>query len=854
MFNVALKGLRAHKLRMALTGFAIVLGVSFVSGTYVFTDSINATFSGLFKDVYAGIDVSVRAAENEFEADFGPPSSGSDIGFDESVLAQIRAIDGVQRAEPEVGSDAQLIDKNGDPIGGQGPPTLGFSWTTSPELNPTVIREGNGRAPEAPGEVVIDANTAKLNDFILGDTILIQSLAGPAEEFEIVGINNFGEADTLAGATLASFEFKEAQRFFGLEGLLTYINIQAEDGVSPEELQSRIQQVVSDDFDVVTGSQQTQENQSDINEGLGFINVALLSFAGVAIFVCTFIIQNTFRITIAQRSKELALLRAVGATRLQVMRMVLLEAFAIAVVASFVGLIAGIGISYLIRGLANAGGLGLPEGELTVLPRTVVVAMLVGVVVTMVSALMPAVKASRVTPIEALRDNEASSKRRSLLVRGLLSSLGMAAGGAVLALGLFGDIANPIVPVGFGVFILFIAVASFAPILSRPLANVLGFPFTKLRGMAGRIALENTKRTPRRTASTAAALMIGVSLVAFVSIFASSVKQTIDEVVTKSIGADVIVFSSDFVSGVSTQVADDLEQLDEVGAVARTFYSQGILDGETSKLIAGVEAETFGEMFFLDPTIDSYEELGENDLIVRSTLLEELGLSVGDTIELQLSEEFQQEVTIIGSFGNDFDTEIVASFALIDRAIPDRRTDVGVYLNYADNVSFEDGRAAVDELMQGYPTASVQSQSEIVSDAKTQIDGLLALFWGLLGLAIVIAVLGITNTLALSITERTREIGLLRAVGMTKRQVRTMVRAEAVIISLFGATLGILMGIFFAWAILQALESEGLTGFLIPVGQITAYFILAAIAGVIASIWPAYRASKVDVLDAINFD
>jgi putative ABC transport system permease protein len=849
MFKIAFKSLLAHKLRMLLTAFAIVMGVAFVSGTYIFTDSIGNTFNNLFGNVYSGIDLSVRAQESEFSDD--------DRSFDESVAAQVQSLDGVKAVEPLAESYAQYIDSDGNPIGGGAAPVLGLTWSNEPELSVLRIKDGNGRSPEKSGEVVMDISTASNNNFSVGDTVAIQTL-GPLEDFTIVGLASFGDVDGLAGATLAVFELNEAQRLFGLEDKLTLLNIKLEESADKEALKMQIAAIAGNDNEVVTGDQQTQEQQSDINEGLGFINTALLAFAGIGIFVGGFIIQNTFRIIVAQRSKELALLRAVGATRRQVVSIVVYEAIIIGLIASGVGILAGFLVANGISTLGNQAGLGLPEGDLSVLPRTIYVALAVGVGVTVASAIFPAIKASRVSPVEALSDNESNAPRRSLKKRSITSVIITSLGGGLLAYGLFADVGSPIYAVGFGVLTMFLGVSAFAPILSAPLANILGWPFAKLRGVSGRLAQENTKRTPRRTASTASALMIGVALVALVSIFAASVNATIEDVVAESFSADIVVTGQSFddFSAISPLLSDELRQITEIDVLAQIKLEPVEILGD-STFIQAVNPLEFQQVIRLKPSENAFENLA-NDLggaVVKQEYLNENDLVVGSSIEVNYGNEVVRTYTVVGSFMEANDSNVI-----VNRQAFDSARNIGIskdtYLaaRYSLGTDAVQARESIDAVAKNYPTVQIQDQGELVRESKEQINSLLGLFWALLGFAIVIAVLGIANTLTLSIAERTREIGLLRAVGMTKRQVRSMVRAEAIIISLFGATLGIFMGTFFAWAILKALESDGLTSFVIPWNQIAAYYVLAAIAGIIASIWPAIIASRVSILSALDFE
>lgn len=437
MFKVALKSLLGHKLRMLLTAFSIIIGVSFVAGSYIFTDSMNKTFDGIFENVYGSIDVTVRPKQADFAA-------GSTVSkMPSNVIDEIKKLPEVKDIEGQIGGSAQLVKLDGTPIGGNGPPTLGFSWNEVPALNALRIKDGNGRAPTADGEVVIDANTAEVNNFKIGDEVQVQAF-GPVQKFTIVGISTFGDTNSLAGATLAAFSFDQASKLFGYNNEFAEISMTAQDGVSSEQLKSKVETVIPGGLEAVTGEQQSSEQLDQLNEGLGFVTTALLAFAAVSIFVGSFIIQNTFRIIISQRSKELALLRAIGASRSQVIRMVLYEAFLIALLSSALGVLAGIGVSSTLRAAANGAGLGLPSGDLIIAARTVYVSFIVGIGVTLVSALAPAFKASRISPVEAMRDIEMSRPIESLRKRALIGLLVSAVGAGAMAIGLFRDVAKPL--------------------------------------------------------------------------------------------------------------------------------------------------------------------------------------------------------------------------------------------------------------------------------------------------------------------------------------------------------------------------------------------------------------------------
>ncbi len=852
MFKAAIKNLLGHKLRMFLTGFSIILGVSFVAGTYIFTDSISSTFNNLFSEVFSGTDLTVRPKQ----ADFGQSAKS----FPTSVLDDVKAVEGVSVASPGVAGSAQLLDKDGKPIGGQGPPTLGFSWGTETGLNPLIIAESDGRAPTAPGEIIIDKATAELGKFAVGDKINV-ILQGPAQEFTLVGIATFGSSDGLAGATLSAFELSEAQRLFGFENSYAEINIKAESNVSPEELKTRVDKILPPELESITGQEQSNEQVGELNEGLGFINTALLAFAGISIFVGSFIIQNTFRITVAQRSKELALLRAIGATKAQVVRLVIYEAAMIALLASVVGIFLGLLVANGVRALMNSIGFGLPDGPLSIEPRTVMVCLGVGLIVTLVSAIVPAIKASRVSPVEAMRENEASSgSRRSLFKRGIFGVIVSLIGVASLIIGLNTDIDQPIYAVGFGVVLMFIGVSIIAPLLSSPLAQIIGWPLTKYRGVSAKLARDNAKRTPQRTASTAAALMIGVSLVALLSIIATTFKAEIDILLEDSFPADLTVQSTNIgefgpgSAGFSVKALDALKATPELTDVTALRYQfEGAKVNDVVVFIVGADTEYFNEVVRIGPSENAFENLRAGGVLVYKTVADENGWSIGQEITIEFALTGKVPLKIVGTFSEPFDSDyIISSQTYITNFGNDDVTAIGA--NVREGIEITDGKQAAQKALEGFPQILVQDQEDLRKSISTQIDQILALFWGLLGFAIIIAVLGITNTLMLSISERTKEIGMLRAIGMTRKQVRQMIRYESVIIALFGATLGVVMGTFFAWAVLRALASEGISGFVVPFGQIAFYFVIAIIAGVLAAAWPARKASRMDILKAIYHD
>ncbi len=848
MLKTAIKSLFAHKVRFILTAVAIVLGVSLVAGTFIFTDTITAQFDTLLDDIYSGTDVSVRAESGDFGTATEP--------FPASVYDDVVAVEGVEAAEPGVGSiSLQVLDPNGDPIGGQGAPTLGFSWGEIPALNPMQIKDGNGRAPQGPGEVALDANTVTNAGFKIGDQVTVVGFTGP-EAYELVGSASFGDTDSLLGATLVSFELEEAKRVFGFGDELTGILVQGDSGVDAGTLTTRVAAVLPEGVEAVTGETEQNEQAAEINEGLSFLSIGLLAFAGVAVFVGAFIIQNTFRIIVAQRTKELALLRAIGATGRQVRWMVILEALVIGLIGSVVGIVFGFGMAFAIRGLMNAAGFGVPPGALVLLPRTIIVSLLVGMLLTLLSSLLPARKASRIPPVAAMREEAARTPRRSLQTRAIAGSVISGIGVALLVVGLFLSVENPVIYVAAGAAIAFIGVSVLAPLAAKPLADVIGWPLPRLFGISGTLAKENTKRKPRRTASTASALMVGVALVAFFSVFGSSTKASINETIFDLFPADLTFQSTsqtdpNLPTNISPAFAVELETYDELEVVSAMQFGLVIIEDD-QEFLGAVDPATVEQVLSLGAAEGAVAALDASNSVIASTAyLETNNLSVGDTISIEYARTGAVSTTIVGEFETDDFSDLFMSTSTFKENFR-YDGDAAIFANAANGVTVDEAQTEIAPTVDAFGSVKAQTKSDIVTEAEGQIDQALALFTGLLLFAVIIAVLGITNTLTLSIFERTREIGLLRAVGMSRRQVRRMIRWEAVIVATFGALLGTGIGIVLGWAVVRALADEGLGAFSIPVSQVILALVLAAISGVVAAIWPARKASRMNVLDAIT--
>ena len=859
MFKISIKSIFAYKTRLILTVMSIVLSVGFVAASFIFSDSIRNTFEGIFDEIFK-VDATVRPVTEE---DGGRPFDTESVGFDESTLDELSVLPGVESSEPFVNSDILLFDTEGELVISQGPPTFGVSWGENPATNPLSIREGDGVAPTSAGEVALDALTVENLGFAIGDTVKIQATDVP-EDFTLVGISTFGDQDSLAGATIAAFSFEEAQRFLNLEGQVTEISFIAEDGVSPEQLRDTLAANINEELEAVTGDQQNAEQIADINEGLSFITIALLAFAAVAIFVGAFIIQNTFRIIVAQRAKELALLRAVGASKGQVTRMVLIEAMVVGAVSSGLGIVAGIGLAKLLEFILETLGFGLPSGDLQVNLQTIIVSLAVGIIVTELSAFVPARRASKVSPVAAIRGQVDVAKKKSLQKRFIAGIVVLAIGAGFMWFGLFMDPPfNRLIAVGGGAAVSFLGVSVLSPLLVQPFIYIFSFPARALGLLAGSLAARNTKRSPRRTAATASALMIGVALVAFVGIFANSVKGTIDDIISDNFRSDLILSSKQpqmdpaRAVGISKQFVSDVEEVEGIDFVSPAYSAFPVrYDGsQDSDFLFAIDPETFDRSLDVGVDENRFNGLTEPNTVYvnQDHLSENLERAIGDTVNVVVPNGNTEDLEIVGTFSEPFDSDFLVSLSTYEALLdPDEFTNA--FVSYEEGVDEETVRAAVAEVEEAHPASRAQSASELAEEIEGQIDMILSLFWGLLGMAIIIAVLGITNTLSLSISERTREIGMTRAIGMTRLQIVKQVMYESVYLALFGAILGLGMGIFFAWAILKALEDEGFTGFVLPWGQLAVYVGLAVIASLFAALIPSIRAARTNVLEAINYE
>ena len=849
MLRATIKSLLARKLRLALTALAVVLGVGFTAGTYVLTDTALKSFDDLFSNVYAGTDVVVQGTTA-----FTPSAGGSGGGgggserkpIPESLLPTVRAVDGVRAADGDVSGFAQIIDPaTGKVIQNGGAPTIGNSW--DPDV--TLATVAKGAPPSGPDAVAIDLGTAKAHDLSVGQTVRIVAPTGPGS-FTISGFVTFGGSDSLLGATLAVFDLPTAQKLFDREGHFDFIYVSSRSGVTPDELAKRISGVLPKGFQAITGASAAAQQQDQVKQGLGFLRTGLLVFGFVALFVGAFIIFNTFNIVVTQRSRELALFRALGASRRQVLTSVIVESVVVGVVASIGGVLVGIVLAIGLKALLANIGLDLPPTSLVVSTRTIVVSLILGTGITVIAAVSPARRASRLAPVEALRDTVAPSVsiRRRVIVGSLLTLAGV----GFVGLGLFGHVSNAGLVVGLGAALTFNGVAALSPLFARPLASAIGRPF---RGrIAGKLGSENANRNPRRTASTAAALMIGLGLVAFVAVFAASLKASATATLDKVLRADLTLNSSQF-SPFSPQLARDLAKNPDFAVVSpmRQIETKA---GTSDTFAVAIDPATIEKVANIQMDAGSVAGLSKpNTVTVSKTAADGNHLKVGDTIDMKFAATGTQEMTVVGIFEpnqlfNDYTISLDTYDANVEQIV-----DQAVFVNVAPGVSVDAARTQLEGfLTKNYPSVQVSDQEQFKQQQLKAIDQLFAIVYVLLFLSVIISLFGIVNTLGLSIYERTRELGLLRAVGMSRRQVKRMVRVEAVIIAVLGALLGLAVGILFGWAMVQALKGLGISTLKIPVGQLVAMLIVAALLGVVAAIWPARRAAKLNMLEAISYE
>ena len=844
MFKIALKSTLARKGRLLLTSLAVIAGCAFLSGVLVFSDTIRASLDRVFANAYASTDAFVRSA-NVIEGDFGAESRDR---LPDTLIDEIAAIPGVQEAVGDIQGFARVSNAEGKLIGIDGPPKFGGVYIDSVS-SPWALAEG--RAATGGTEVVIDKLSAKQGDIELGETVTVTARAG-AREFVVVGIATFGASDTSGAVTWALFDLATAQEFvIGQPGLVDSVIVVGDGSMTEEALAAQIDERYSgQDIEALTGAEITAENQSSVAEGLNFFTIFLTIFAAISLFVGSFIIFNVFSISAAQRQKENALLRAVGASRRQVTRVLFVEALAVGVLGGVLGFAGGVLLATVILSVLRATGFGPTDTSLVVEPSVFAVSLAVGMLVTLVCAVVPAIRSGRVPPLAAMRDVsvDRSGVSRTRLIVGIVFGVIAAIGTGI---GLSG---NPIW-LAPGIVGLFVALVVLGPLFAAPVAMLMTKPLGKLRGVTGEIAGRNAATSPKRTALTAGALGIGLALLVGVSALGASVKSSIRQSIGEQFTGDFAVSTPDAqgLGGLPTTLVDQLNELPEVeGAVGIGVNLLKLVEEgrPADKSVLATNPEQAAALFELPFMEGGWADLDETGILLSSDKAARDGLVLGDTVDAVLLDGTTVPLTVAGLFDSAEFGNIIVSRELF----AGQRTDifdVQVLVQSATGTTTEEAKAAIRTVTDAYPTSEVQTREEFIDDQSEQIDGFLNFIYALLLMSVFIAVLGIVITLLLSVYERRRELGLVRAIGMTRKQVRSSIRWEAVITALLGAMMGTGLGLALGWIVVKALEDEGLNTFSVSQVSIAIFVVLAMVVAVVAAWLPARRAAKADILQAI---
>lgn len=844
MFRIALKSILGRKARLVLTSLAVILGTAFLSGTSVFSATLDRTFNNLFEDVFKNIDGYVRSTQ-VVEGDFGLIERQR---IPADYVDKVLAVPGVSDAVPDIQAFARIVGKDGKPIGteGAGPPTFG---SVAVEFKGALWTIAEGRFPKGPNEVALDEASAEKAGYVLGDTVKVVAQSG-SRTFTMVGIASYGDVRSPGGATFALFDVPTAAEFLGKPGFVDAILVVGDGSRSDEALAQDIDAIFepSQRVETLTGAEITKETQDDIGQALSFFSIFLTIFSVIALGVGSFVIYNVFSISAAQRQRENALLRALGANRSQITRSLLIESLVVGLFGSLLGFVGGIGISKLLSVALPALGFDLPSGGLVINASILINTVIVGLIVTVLSAVLPARRAGKVPPLAAMRATaiETAGPGRVRAFWGLGSiALGVGIIGAVI-----GGASNNFL--GFGVLFVFVGTIVIGPSIARPVALFLGRPAEALRGVTGRMARQNAARNPKRTSRTSAPVLIGVALVTAVSALAASINGQIADIFTEQFKGDYAVnTSAQGFGGLSPDLATTLSNIDGVddatgiGTVLTKINDKG-------RTLIVITPSTIGGNYDIGLVDADYSVLDKDGILISESLADREKLTIGSVIPVTFGDGVTRDLTVRALYiHND-----LAGDRVISRETFAGTTvssfDFSVYITLEKGADVAKVRTALQKSVDDYGQGRLLSREEYIDEQAGQVNQLLGLIYGLLALSVIIAVVGIIITLLLSVFERQREIGLLRAVGMTRSQVRTTVRWESVITSLLGAVLGILLGIGLGWVIVFALRDQGLTSFQIPIGSTIFIMVMSFVVGVLAAVYPAWRATKVDMLDALN--
>ena len=863
LFLIAWKNLKTYPVRIFLTTSSIILGVAVIIASNIFSESNKSAFDNLFSGIYEGVDLVVQPIQEDFAEGFSGDGGQGPISFEvkkipDERIEEISNLPSVKAAWGEVLGFAQfikIVDGETVLISNGFAPTFGAAWDSNPYAAQWSLVEGE--PPTNTKEVVMDVVTAENHDFSVGDRVTVLAGATPAS-FTIVGIAEFANVGAPGGATFALFEFRTAQKLLDSRGEVDLINVVIENNFDINDVKTEITNLDSENLNVINAQEAAAEQADSIKQGLDFFNTILNVFAGIAIFVGAFIIQNTFRILLLQRTKELSLLRALGTSKRQIYRLVISESLFMSVIGSGLGIALGIGLAVAVKEGLQYFEFGLPDGPLVLTTEAAITGLIIGITVTILSSLLPARKASQVSPMEAIRDSVSTPRRKSLFIRLVFGSLISVAGFGMLFGVLYDFLDLPTLTslqqVGFGAGVIFIGISVITPSITKPFVFLFDKAYNLVFGILGKLATENSKRTPRRTASTASALMIGLTLISLANVITTSFKAQAESLISEVILADYQVSASNvFVSpGIPTGLSEELLELDEVTKLSRTRAT--VVGYNQRPLILGAVDETVFDLVKTDDISGNRKDFLKKDAIgILKQTAEREELFVGDEVVLTIPEEGEKTFTVTYIF--DWTTQPPAEFFVLlenNTFFADESLDTELYFNV--NKKTPELEQKINAIVDEYPGVEVRDEDGLVEEANNQIQLLLNVIYGFLSISIFVALFGITNTLSLSVYERTREIGLMRAIGTYRKQIRRMIFIESSIISIFGAALGTGLGIFFAWSLIQTLADEGFTVFAVSIPQTLLWIGIAIIAGVIAAILPAIRAARQNILEAISYE
>jgi putative ABC transport system permease protein len=849
MSGVALKGLAGRKIRALLTAFAIVIGVSMVSGTFILTDTMQKSFTGLFDASYEKTDAVIQGKEIVKNS-----TNGSGVTLSAPLLDEVRALPEVEAAGGVVAPDevngADIIGKDGKAVAKE---SYGTSYdAANARFSPLTLKAGTW--PEGAEQVVIDAGTAKKEHYDVGDSVVVDTATGK-HKYEITGTASYGEVDSLGFGSIVVWDLDTAQTVLDREGRYDSISIAAKSGTSATDLVKAVQPLVPSNVEVQDSAKQAEQDAKDVNDGLNSVRMFLLGFGGIALLVGAFVIFNTLSITVAQRTREFATLRTLGASRKQVMRSVKLEGLVIGLIGSVIGLVSGLAISKGMIALFSLMGVDLPEGSTVVNGRTVIVSLLLGTGITLLASILPARRATRVPPIAAVREGSTLPPTR-MAAHSHNAGIGVTVASlAAISLGIFADgVSGAAVGVllGGGVLGLFFGIALLAPRLVKPLARVVGLPARHAGGVAGELAGANAVRNPGRTASTAAALMIGLTLVTVVAVLGAGINTATKSAITKQLDADYVV---DGKQGLpfSASEGDKLAATPGVKSASHVRSDTAIVQGKQLE-ISGIDPATIAEFYSFEWTTGSDRTLGElgaDGALVSKSYAEDKHLEPGSPVSVTTPSGEKRTLVVRGVHNPPDQNPLLGDVSMSKQGFDE------AFKNAKNSYTFLNGDAGAETALAAAAKDSGDAEfhtgAAYPKDATKEMATVMAMLYVLLGFSVIVSLFGMVNTMVLSVFERTREIGMLRTIGMTRRQARRMIRHESVITALIGTTLGLGLGLFLAGLVTKAVSMDGLA-FSIPVQTLAAFTLVAVVAGIGAAILPARRASRLNVLDALHYE